>query len=82
MERVGAATRGYLDDLIIVPLGIALASWLVPPALMAEFRAAAVAAARDRALGKWGALIVAIVWIAVVALVLLWFSQPATARHV
>lgn len=29
---------GYLDDLLIVPLGIALAIRLIPPALMAEFR--------------------------------------------
>src|SRR5690349_10291600 len=29
---------GYLDDLIIVPLGILLALKLVPPHLMAEFR--------------------------------------------
>jgi uncharacterized membrane protein YkvA (DUF1232 family) len=29
---------GYLDDLLIVPIGIALAIRLIPPALMAEFR--------------------------------------------
>ena len=34
---------GYLDDLLIVPLGIALAVQLIPAALMAEFRAEAVA---------------------------------------
>ena len=32
---------GYLDDLLIVPLGIMLAVKLVPAPLMAEFRAAA-----------------------------------------
>src|ERR1700742_411421 len=32
---------GYLDDLIIVPLGIALVVWLVPPEVMAEHRASA-----------------------------------------
>lgn len=32
---------GYLDDLVIVPLGIALAIRLVPPELMAEFRSEA-----------------------------------------
>lgn len=32
---------GYIDDLIIVPLGIALAVRLIPPALLAEFRAEA-----------------------------------------
>lgn len=29
---------GYVDDLLIVPLGIALAIRLIPPPLMAEFR--------------------------------------------
>lgn len=33
---------GYLDDLLIVPLGLALAIRLVPPWLMDEFRARAV----------------------------------------
>lgn len=32
---------GYLDDLILVPLGILLAAWLVPEPLMREFRARA-----------------------------------------
>src|SRR3954465_15002569 len=36
----------YVDALIIVPAGIALATRLIPEALMAEFRAAA--AERDR----------------------------------
>jgi len=29
---------GYLDDLLVVPLGIAVALRLIPPALMIEFR--------------------------------------------
>src|SRR3546814_9787621 len=32
---------GYLDDLIILPLGIALAIRLIPPPLMTQFRAEA-----------------------------------------
>ena len=33
---------GYLDDVVLVPLGILLVVRLVPPGLMAEFRAEAV----------------------------------------
>ena len=33
---------GYLDDLIVVPLGILLAVWLIPDPLMREFRAEAL----------------------------------------
>lgn len=29
---------GYLDDLVLVPLGIALAVRLIPPALLSEYR--------------------------------------------
>jgi uncharacterized membrane protein YkvA (DUF1232 family) len=68
---------GYLDDLIIVPLGIAVAIRLVPPPLMAEFRAAARPAVDASGLGKWGAVIVAVIWIAVVAAVMLWLSRVA-----
>src|SRR5205807_4168518 len=35
---------GFLDDLVIVPLGIMLALRLIPPAIMAEHRATAAAA--------------------------------------
>jgi uncharacterized membrane protein YkvA (DUF1232 family) len=35
---------GYLDDLVIVPLGILLARWLIPPPVLADCRARA----RDR----------------------------------
>ena len=37
---------GYIDDLIILPLGIMLVVWLVPPHIMAEHRAAAERAGR------------------------------------
>ena len=40
---------GLLDDLVIVPMGLMLVVWLVPPAIMAEHRAAAsLALARPR----------------------------------
>jgi uncharacterized membrane protein YkvA (DUF1232 family) len=35
---------GYLDDLIIVPLGIVLVVKMIPPGIMAEHRALAIAA--------------------------------------
>jgi uncharacterized membrane protein YkvA (DUF1232 family) len=53
---------GYLDDLIIVPLGIALVVRLVPPEIMAEHRALAVAA-QDRPVSKAAAAIVVAIWL-------------------
>lgn len=65
---------GYLDDAVIVPAGILLAVKLVPADLMRAFRAAAVSAEGERALGKRGAAIVVVLWIAaaVVAAAWLW----------
>lgn len=54
---------GYVDDLLIVPLGILLAVKLVPADLMVEFRRTVASADGERALGKWGATIVVLLWI-------------------
>ena len=52
---------GYLDDLVIVPLGIALAIRLIPTALMAEFRAEA--AAMDKPVSRFVAVAFVILWV-------------------
>jgi uncharacterized membrane protein YkvA (DUF1232 family) len=70
---------GYLDDLIIVPLGVLLVVKLMPPALMAEHRARA-----ERELGtpprSWmGAVAIALVWI-VLILVVAWWITPLARR--
>lgn len=54
---------GYLDDVIIVPLGILLAVRLVPPEIMAEHRAAA-AAALDRPVSRMAGIVIAGIWFA------------------
>jgi uncharacterized membrane protein YkvA (DUF1232 family) len=53
---------GYLDDLIIVPLGIWLAIALIPEHVMSEYRAIASAAAQ-RPSSKAGAIVIIAVWI-------------------
>jgi uncharacterized membrane protein YkvA (DUF1232 family) len=59
---------GYLDDLIIVPLGIApLVIKLIPPEIMAEHRARA-AAAQDRLVSKTAAAVILAVWILAIGL--------------
>jgi uncharacterized membrane protein YkvA (DUF1232 family) len=52
---------GYLDDLLIVPLGILAVAALVPRPLMAEFRAEA--ARRDRPTSYAGLAIVGTIWL-------------------
>ena len=54
---------GYMDDVIIVPLGILIVVKLIPPEIMAEHRALA-AATRGRAVSHTAVIVIAIVWTA------------------
>ena len=66
---------GYLDDLIIVPLGILLVVKLIPAELMAEFRAEATR--REGApRSVIAALVIVTIWISA-AVLLLWWLWPA-----
>jgi uncharacterized membrane protein YkvA (DUF1232 family) len=56
---------GYLDDLIIVPLGIALVVKLIPPEIMAEHRALATAA-QDQPVSWKAAAVIAVIWALVI----------------
>lgn len=58
---------GYLDDVILVPLGILLVVKLIPPEIMAEHRALAVAA-HDRPVSRAAAIVIALVWLASIVL--------------
>jgi uncharacterized membrane protein YkvA (DUF1232 family) len=58
---------GYLDDLIIVPLGIWLVIELIPEDVMHEYRAMASAAAQ-RPVSKAAAIIIVALWISGAAL--------------
>lgn len=68
---------GYLDDLIIVPLGIALVVRMIPPSIMAEHRAAADAA-QHRPVSRGAAAIIASLWIAALALTIWLAVRVAT----
>jgi uncharacterized membrane protein YkvA (DUF1232 family) len=66
---------GYLDDLIIVPLGLLLVIRLIPRELMEEFRRKAAArAARPHSVT--GAAVIVLIWISA-AVLLLWWLWPA-----
>lgn len=69
---------GYLDDVLIVPLGILLAVKLVPPELMTEFRAATSRTDRPSTLGRWGAALVVALWIVGVITVTFWCAASCT----
>ena len=67
---------GYLDDLIIVPLGIALVVRMIPPAIMAEHRATA-AAVQHRPVSRGAAAVIVCLWIAALALTI-WLAVRVT----
>ncbi|THF60112.1 DUF1232 domain-containing protein [Mesorhizobium composti] len=58
---------GYLDDAIIVPLGVLLVIRMIPPDVMAEKRVEA-AVALDRPVSRTAATVIVALWIAAVAL--------------
>ena len=58
---------GYVDDVIIVPLGILIVVKLIPPEIMAEHRALA-ATAPDRPVSHTAAIVIVIVWAACIVL--------------
>ena len=72
---------GYLDDAIMIPLGVALASRLIPREIMAEHR---LTAAQKFPAGRprfWrGCLIVTAIWLVLTALVV--FMVIGLIRHV
>ena len=62
---------GYLDDLVLLPLGIALAIKLVPDAVLADCRARA-SALRDRPVSWAAGLAVVVIWMLVLAVLTIW----------
>lgn len=58
---------GYLDDLILIPAGIWLATRFIPSTLMEELRARAALQGQRKSLA--GLLIVLVMWIAAVLLI-------------
>src|SRR5216683_2110655 len=53
---------GYLDDLIIVPLGILAVVRLIPPDILAQHRAAALAA-QDKPASRAAAAVIVSIWL-------------------
>ena len=70
---------GYLDDLLIVPLGIWAAVKLIPEPIMADLRAKALE--HRKPTSKAGLVAVLFIWLAAIALTV-WFFWPDGAKAV
>jgi uncharacterized membrane protein YkvA (DUF1232 family) len=72
---------GYLDDLIILPAGIALAIRLIPSDLMAEFRLRA-SSRMDRPRSYVAMSVIVLIWLAAITAVGVWlFGVPQGAHE-
>lgn len=62
---------GYLDDLIIAPLGIAIAIKLIPPQVLAECREeAGQIFADERPPNRWAAAVIIAIWLLTALLII------------
>ena len=59
---------GFLDDVVIVPLGILAVVRLMPPGILEEYREVAALAA-ERPVSRIAALVIALVWVASIGFV-------------
>ena len=66
---------GYLDDLVLVPMGIALAIKLVPSHVLEECRARSEeVVAKGKPMGLAAGAVVVTIWLALVALCIMMFA--------
>ena len=67
---------GYLDDLIIVPLGIWLVIKMIPPEILAECREKAAAEIeRGKPINRTATAIIVAIWISCGILAAIWLKQ-------
>ncbi|HNS51777.1 MAG TPA: YkvA family protein [Anaerolineae bacterium] len=60
---------GYLDDLVLIPLGISLALRMIPPEVMVDSRARAEqAVGRGGRQGRVAAAVIVVAWLAAIGL--------------
>lgn len=68
---------GYLDDLILIPLAIALVRRLIPAAVLSVHRTRADTMAIPSTLKRAGAVFVVAMWVLAGVWMLSWFASPA-----
>jgi hypothetical protein len=70
-----------VDDLVLIPIGVALALKLIPPSVMVECRAHAhEVVANGKPVSGIAAFVIVVIWVALAVLCILWayeaFSSP------
>ena len=64
---------GYLDDLVLIPLGIALAIKMVPPSVLAECRARAQETMQNgKPVSRVAGAVIVVIWLTLAMLCIVW----------
>ncbi len=64
---------GYLDDLVLIPMGIGLAIKMVPPLVLAECRARAQeVGSSGKAASRVAGAVIGVIWVTLAALCTVW----------
>ncbi|MEO5952887.1 MAG: YkvA family protein [Chloroflexia bacterium] len=67
---------GYLDDLILIPIGVALARRMIPPTVLAECRSKAKEAMQSGKPVNWVAAgVIIAIWLILAVLTTLWLIR-------
>jgi uncharacterized membrane protein YkvA (DUF1232 family) len=66
---------GYLDDLVLIPLGIALARRLIPAEVLAECRDRARIEVATKPVNKVAAAVIVAVWLLLAVLAVVWLRD-------
>ncbi len=67
---------GYLDDLILVPMGIAFAIKLVPESVLTECRARAQdMVQKKQPVSRVAGAVIVLIWLALIALGIMWATE-------
>jgi len=71
---------GYLDDLILIPVGITLAIRLVPNSVLADCRAQAQKTFKNgKPVSRIAGAVIVVVWLALTALCIVWAFEALTS---
>jgi uncharacterized membrane protein YkvA (DUF1232 family) len=72
---------GYLDDLILIPAGIALAVKLVPDSVLTDCRAQAQEIFKNgQPVSRIAGVVIVVIWIALAALCMVWVYEVFMVR--
>ena len=72
---------GYLDDLILVPLGIALAIRMVPASVLAECRVRAQETIQDgKPVSRAAGAVIVVIWLTLAVLCALWAYEAFESK--